>query len=58
MTLYFIGSGLGTCGALTVSPITNLTAKFGKPFLHLVQGPIGVLTVSECLAEMLYLFLE
>ena len=45
----FIGSGLGACSALTVSPITNLPGWYGKPFLHPVQGQFGVLTVSECL---------
>ena len=51
MTLGFkvIGSGLGACSALTVSPITNLTWSPGSPFLHPVQGPFGVLTVGESL---------
>ena len=36
----FIGSGLGTCGALVVSSINDLTGGPGKPFLHLVPKPI------------------
>ena len=60
MTLcfYFVGGGLGVCGLLTVSPITNLTGWLGRPFLHPVQGSSGVLTVSEYFPEMLHLFLE
>ena len=55
---YFIGGGSGTCGALTVSHISNLTGWLGKPFLHPVQGPLGVFTVSECFPEALHFFLE
>ena len=36
LSVYFIGGGLGTCGALVVSIITNLTGGVGKPFLHSV----------------------
>ena len=54
----FIGSGLGTCSALTVSPITNLTGWLGKPFLHPVQGPFWVLTLGEILSEVLLFFLS
>ena len=41
---YFIGNGLG---ALAVSPIINLTGWLSKPFLHPVQSPLGVFTMSE-----------
>ena len=39
----FIGSGLGTSGALVVSPIIDLTGGPIKPFLYLVQSPFGYL---------------
>ena len=60
MTLcfYFICSGLGACGALTVSHITNLTGWLGKPFLNPKQGPSGVLTVTEYFPEVLHFLLE
>ena len=32
----FIGSGLGACGTLAVSPIIDLTGRRSKPFIHLV----------------------
>ena len=35
----FIGSRLGTCCALVVSPIRSLTGRFVMPSLHLVQSP-------------------
>ena len=41
----FIGSGLGTCGAL-VSPISNLSGRLVKPFLHLVQSPFGIFALG------------
>ena len=53
----FIGGGLGACSALVVSLINNLTGGLGKPSLHPVQGPFGILTVSECCPEMLHFFL-
>ena len=58
MTLYFdfICSGLGTCGALVVSLIANLTGWVGKPFLHPVQSPFWVLALCECFPEMLHHF--
>ena len=42
----FFGGGLGTCSALTISHITYLTGWLGKPFLHPVQGPFEVLSMS------------
>ena len=60
MTLfyYFIGSGLGACGALTFSPIINLTGGLSKPLLYPVQGPFGVFTVGKSLPEVLHFFLQ
>ena len=60
MTLcfYFFGSGLGTCGALTFSPIIELTSGLGKPFFHPIQGHLGVFTVGKSLPELLHFFLK
>ena len=54
----FIGNRLGTCSALAVSPIIDLTGKPGKSFLHLVQSPFWVFTIGKCFPEMLHFFLE
>ena len=54
----FIGSGLGACGALVVSPINDLLGWPVKHFLHLVQSPFGVFTLGECLPEMIHFFAE
>ena len=40
-----IGSKLGTCDILIVSPIRTLPRRSIKPFLHLVQSPFGVFTL-------------
>ena len=58
LCFYFIGNGLGVSSALTVGLITDLIGWLGKPFLYHVQGTFGVLTVSECLFEVLHFFLE
>ena len=52
----FIGSGLGACGTLAVSPISDLTGRPGKSFLHLVQSPFGIFTIGESLPEMIHFF--
>ena len=54
----FIGSGLGTCGTLAVSPIIDLTGRPRKSFLHHVQSPFGVVTIGKSFPEMLHFFLE
>ena len=54
----FVGSKLGTCGALIVNPIRNLHRWLVKPFLHLVQSPIGLFTLGKCLPEVDLLFVE
>ena len=54
----FIGSGLGACGALVVSPISYFPGGPVEPFLHLVQSPLGVFTLGECLPEMIHFFVE
>ena len=54
----FIGSGLGACSTLAVSPITDLTGRPGKSFLHLVKSPFRVITIGKSLPEMLHFFLK
>ena len=56
MTLGFdlFGSGLGICGALAVSPTTDLTGRPVKHFPHLVQSHFGVFTLGQCLPEKLH----
>ena len=39
----FISGGLGTCGVLVVSPISNPPGGPIKPFPHLGQSPFGYL---------------
>ena len=60
MTLVFdvIGSGLHTCSALFVSPISDIPGGPVKPFLHLVQIPFWVFALGECLPEMIHFFVE
>ena len=54
----FIGSGLGACGAQVVIPINDLPAWPVKPFLHLVQSPLWVFTLGECLPVMIHFFVK
>ena len=54
----FIGSGLGTCGILVVSPINDLPGGSVKPFLHLVQSAFGIFALGECLPQMIHFFAE
>ena len=54
----FISSGLGTCGALAVSPTIDLTGRPVKPFLYLVQSPFGVFTLGDCLPVMFHFFVK
>ena len=41
-----------------VATIINLSGRPVKPFLHLVQSPFGVVTISESFPEVLLFFLE
>ena len=50
----FIGGRLGTCGA----PISSLCGGLVSSFLHLVQGPFGIIAFSESLPEMVLFLLE
>ena len=54
----FIGSGLGACSTLAISPIIDLTSRPGKSFLYRVQSPLGVFTIGKTFPEMLHFFLE
>ena len=51
----FIGSRLGS---LIADPITDLSGRTVKPFLHLVQSPFGIFAFSESLPEMVLFLLE
>ena len=44
----FIGGRLGTCGA----PISSLSVRLVKSFLHLVQSPFGIFAFIESLPEI------
>ena len=50
----FISGRLGTCGA----PITNLSGRPVKSFLHLVQNPFGIFVLRESLPEMFPFLIE
>ena len=54
----FIGGGLGASSALATSIITSLTDGLSKPSFHPVYNPSGLPAVSECLPEMINIFLE
>ena len=58
LSFNFIGSGLGACSALAVSPIIDLTGRPSMSFLHLVQSPFGVFAIGKCFPEILHFFLE
>ena len=47
ITLNFCGGSRGTISTLVVNPINGLTGGLVKPFLHLVQSPLGILAFSE-----------
>ena len=54
LTLHFLVGRLG----ITVAPIINLSGRPVESFLHLVQGPFGVITFGESLPEVLLFFLK
>ena len=58
LCIYFIGGGLDACGALVVSPISNLPGGPVLPFLHLVQSLHRVFTLNKCLPEVIHFFAE
>ena len=54
----FIGESLGTSGALVINPINCLTGRLVKSFLHLVQSPFRIFTLSESLPKVVHFLLE
>ena len=52
------GDSLGTCSALVISPINDLTGRLVKSFLHLVQSPLEIFAFSESLSEVVLFLLE
>ena len=52
------GDSLGTCSALVISPINDLTGRLVKSFLHLVQNSLGIFAFSESLPEVVLFLLE
>ena len=43
---------------IIVAPIINLSGRPVESFLHLVQGPFGVVTFGESFPEVLLFFLK
>ena len=60
VTLSFnsISGSLGSCSALVVGPINNLTGRPVESFLHLVQSPFRIFAFGESLPEVVLFLLE
>ena len=60
MTLIFnfIGDRLGSCSALVVNPINDLTGRPAESFLHLVLSPFRILAFGESLPGVVLFLLE
>ena len=58
LTLNFSGGSRGTVSTLVINPINGLTGGLVKPFLHLVQSPLGMLAFGESLPEMFFFLFE
>ena len=58
LTLDFSGGSRGTVSTLVINPINGLTGGLVKSFLHFVQSPLGILSFSESLPEMLFFLFE
>ena len=60
MTLIFsfIGDRLGSCSALDVNPIIDLTGRPVESFLHLVQSPFRIFAFGDSLSEVVLFMLE
>ena len=52
LTLHFMVGRLG----IVVAPIINLSGRPVESFLHLVQGPLGVITFGESFPEVILSF--
>ena len=57
LILNFSCGSRGTSGTLVVNPINGLTGRPVKPFLHLVQSPLGIFALSESFPKV-FLFLS
>ena len=58
LSFNFIGSRLGTWGALVVSPIRRVPRRLIKPSHHPVQSQFGVFALCWCIPEVGLLFAE
>ena len=54
LTLHSMVGRLGS----VVAPIINLSGRPVESFLHLVQGPFGVITFGESFSEVILFFLK
>ena len=54
LVLHFMVSRLG----IVVAPIINLPGRPVESFLHLVQGPFGVIAFGESFPEVILFFLK
>ena len=54
----FTGDSLGTCSALAISFLNDLSGIPVKSFLHLVQSPFRIFTFGESLPEVVLFLLE
>ena len=53
-----ISGSLGSCSALVVKPINNLSGRPVESFLHLVQSPFRIFAFSESLPDVVLFLLE
>ena len=58
LSFHFTGDSLGTCSALVISPINDLTGRLVKSFLHLVQSPLRIFAFSKNLPEVVLFLLD
>ena len=54
----FFGDRLGSCSALVVNLINDLTGRPVGSFLHLVQSPFRIFAFSESLPDVVLFQLE
>ena len=58
LTLNFSGGSRGTIGTLVVNLINSPTGRPVKPFLHLVQSPLGIFALDESFPEVFFFLIE
>ena len=51
-------TGLGSCSALVVNPIIDLTGRPAESFLHLVQSPFRIFVFGESFNEAVLFLLK